>query len=271
MIKKTIIIILIFTSPIYPARSEIEISSCSISEVSPSEFIVNYQIKNTFNADSYSSLKVIFPFEKYIVQGSISNGIIQEKDFLFSQINLDLDKNGSLHDSYKTYMSNKTLLIDNKKINSITKVTSNYNVIIPFDNTKNYNTNRISDNGIPFTLRNISILPPEITIGFNDTGIIEFRTYDNSVLMIEVITPDKQNFLIDGETPFVGITNERDVTGGENSYRYAAVKKVPININSAKNEFKIGKISKPFSLRVTYFFSISENLILMNQKILRVN
>jgi len=271
LIKKTIIIILIFTSPIYPARSEIEISSCSISEVSPSEFILNYQIKNSFDADSYSSFKVILPFEKYIVQGSISDGMIQEKDFLFSQINLDLNKNGSLNDLYKAHISNKALLIDNKKINSITKTTSNYDVIIPFDNSKNFNTNKISNNGIPFTLRKISILPPEITIGFNDSGIIEFKTYDNSVIMIEVITPDKQNFLIDGETPFVGITNERDVTDGENFYRYAAVKKVPINTNSAKNGFKIGKISKPFSLRVTYFFSITENLILTNQKVLRVN
>jgi len=92
--------------------------------------------------------------------------------------------------------------------------------------------------------------------------------------MVEVITPDKpdeKNLLIDGEAPFHGTTNERSITGGENSYRYAAVKKVTINVNSAKGNLKIGRITKPFSVRVTYYFSISENLILLNQKILRVN
>jgi len=274
LIKKIIIIILIFTLKIYAVQNEIDISKCSVSGTSSSDFVLSYQIKNSFDDGSYSSLKIVLPFEKYIVQGNIENGKINERDLLYSQINMDLNKNGSVNDSYPIRIVNKTLIINNQKINPITKTTSKYNVLIPFDSTKNFNVNRISSSGIPFTLRNVSVSPAEITIGFNENDEIEFRKCENSLLLIEVITPEKmddKNLQIDGQNPFTGITNEVTVTGGENSYRYAAVKKIILNKNSASGEIKIGKISRPFSVRVSYFFSLSESLILMNQKILRVN
>ncbi len=274
LIKKIVIIILIFTLKIYAVENEIEISKCSVSETTSSNFVLNYQIRNSIDDGSYSSLKIILPFEKYIIQGNIADGKINEKDLLFSQINIDLNKNGSVNDSYPVKIVNKTLIINNKKINPITKATSKYNVLIPFDSSKNFNVNKISSSGIPLTLRDISVSPPEITIGFNENNEIDFRECENSLLLIEVITPEKmdeKNLQIDGQTPFTGITNEVTVTGGENSYRYAAVKKIIINENSTSGEVKIGKISRPFSVRVSYYFSLSESLILMNQKILRVN
>jgi len=274
LIKKIIIIILIFTLKINAVQNEIDISKCSISGTSSSGYVLNYQIKNSFDDGSYSSLKILLPFEKYLVQGNIADGKINEKDLLFSQINIDLNKNGSVDDSYPVKIVNKTLIINNKKINPITKTTSTYNVLIPFDSTKNFNVNKISSSGIPFTLRNFSTNPAEITIGFNENDEIEFRECENSLLLIEVITPEKmddKNLQIDGQTPFTGITNEVTVTGGENSYRYAVIKKIIINENSASGEIKIGKLSRPFSVRVSYYFSLSESLILINQKILRVN
>ncbi|PKL17641.1 MAG: hypothetical protein CVV49_10100 [Spirochaetae bacterium HGW-Spirochaetae-5] len=274
MIKKIIILVLILSIKVYSAPGEIGISKCSVSETSTKEFLLSYDIKNSFDTESYSLNKITIPLEKYIIQGNIVNGLIQEKDFLFSHKNLDLNNNGNLNDSYKIKTVKKNLYIDNLFINPIIKTTASYNVLLPFDNSGKFNINKFDPNGIPFTLRDTSSLPEEITIGLNETDNIEFRTYDNNLLLIEIITPEK----IDDKTLFpgdvathTGFTNEKSITTGENFYRYTAAKKVLIDKNASKGELKIGRIQKPFSVRVTYYFSISENLIIMNQKILMVN
>jgi hypothetical protein len=274
LIKKIIIIILILSVKIYSAPNEIEISKCSVSETSSGEFLLNYDIKNSFDTDSYSLNKITIPLEKYIIQGNIVSGLIQEKDFLFSHRNLDFNKNGSLNDSYQIRTVKKNLYIGNLLINPIIKTTANYNALLPYDNSGKFNINKIDPKGMPFTLRDTSSLPEEITIGLNDNDNIEFRTYDNNLLLIEIITPEKtdEKTLFAGDvTTHSGFTNEKVFFGGENNYRFTAAEKISISKNTAKGEMKIGKLQKPFSVRVTYYFSISENLIIMNQKILMVN
>lgn len=274
MIKKIIIIILILTVKIYSAQNEIEISKYSISETSSTGYLLSYDIKNTFDTESYSLNKVTIPFEKFIIQGSIANRLMKEKDFLFSQKDVDLNQNGNLKDSYQIKTHNKILYINDQIINPMIKITANYTVLLPFNNSGKYNINRINPNSLPFTLRDTSALPEEITIGLNPNDEIEFQKYDNNLLLVEVITPEKieDKTLFSGDvTIHTGFTNEKSVTAGENFYRYTAAKKIEINKNAAQGEFQIGKLKKPFSLRATYYFSISENLIIMTQKILMVN
>jgi len=275
LIKKIfLLIILIYPFNLTSAQSEIGISRCGISEISSSDFLLSYSIKNTFDPELFSKLQVTIPFEKYIVQGSIENGLLHEKDFLYSQLNIDLNGDTDLNDTFTAKFIKSKLTIDNIKISPLTKSTSDYNVFIPFNETENFNVNRITPKGKPFTLRKFSTTPPEITIGLNTENDIEFKTFGNSQLLIEVIPSGKSagdNLLIDDQKPFIGNTNEKDLTGGENSYRFITVKNITINNNTASGELKIEKIVKPFSLRITYYFGISKNLILMNQKIIKVN
>lgn len=275
LIKKIIIlIILAYSITLSPAQNEIELSRCSISEVSPSLFLLSYSVKNTFDSDSYSKLEVLLPFEKYIFQGSADNGIIHEKDFLFSQVDIDLNTDSDFNDSFKIKISKNRLIIDNKKISSIIKTTSDYNVLTPLNETGNYNITRLTEKGKSFILRYISSLKPEIIVGISPDTDIEFRKFSNNLLFIEVINSDKsisEKILVDNRKPFTGITNEVDLTGGENSYRSAAVKNITVNNSAAAGEIQIKEIRKPFTVRITYYFAVSENLILMSQKIVKVN
>lgn len=276
MIKKTLILILIFASPAYliSAPGEIKITRCIIDRNLSSGFSLKYQIKNTFDATSFSSLQVTIPFEKYIIQGAALDGYLQEKDFLFSQMNIDLNGDSDFNDSFPVTNISDTLYIKDKKIFPINKTTSNYNVMIPFDKAGNFNLNRIEKNGKQFTLRDFSSKSRELTVGLNTEGDIEFKKFPNSILLIEVVTSFKKNdetLQIDGQTPFEGFTNEKELTGGENFYRYSSVKTVSVSDNYASGEIKITGITKPQSLRITYFFCISDNIILMNQKTVRIN
>lgn len=276
MIKKTLILILIFASPAYliSAPGEIKITRCIIDRNLSSGISLKYQIKNTFDATSFSSLQVTIPFEKYIIQGAAPDGYLKEKDFLFSQMNIDLNGDSDFNDSFQFKNIADTLYIKDKKMFPIYKTTSNYNVVIPFDKDGNFNLNGIEKTGKQFTLRGFSSKTRELTVGLNTEGDVEFKKFPNSILLIEVVTPFKENeknFQIDGQPPFEGFTNEKELTGGETFYRYSSVKAVSINNNYASGEIKITGITKPQSLRITYFFCISDNIILMNQKTVRIN
>ena len=275
MIKKIIILIIsAYSITVFSAQNEIELSRCSVSGISPSDFLVSYSVKNTFDDNSYSKLEVVLPFEKYIFQGSAEDGIIHEKDFLFSQTNIDLNNDSDFNDSFKIKISKNRLTIDNKKISPIFKTTSDFNVLTPLNETGNYNITRLTEKGKPFILRYISSLKPEIIVGLSTETDIEFRKFPNNLLFIEVISSDKnisEKILIDNLKPFTGTTNETDLTGGENSYRYAAVKNITFNNSAAAGEIQIKNIRKPFTVRITYYFAVSENLILMNQKTVKVN
>ena len=76
--------------------------------------------------------------------------------------------------------------------------------------------------------------------------------------------------LIDDTAPFEGTTNESKITGGEKSRRLVAAKNISINNGSGKDQARIKNITRPFNIRLTYYFAISENLISMNQKIIEV-
>jgi len=273
---KKIIILIIMSLTINAAAgyNEIEFLKCGVSEISSSNYTINFLINNTFDSEAYSKLQVVIPFEKYILQGKIESGKLKEKDFLFSQIDIDLNGNKDFNDKFKVQYTNNKLAINGKPVSPLFKKTVKYNAFLPFGKTGNFNINNITSGGAAFTLRNVSPEPLELTLGLSSPNNIEFRKFPNNAMLVEVITADKSSedkLLIDGNKPFMGITNEKEITDGENLYRFVAVKNLAFINNSAAGDIKIAEIKKPFSLRLTYYFTISDSLILMNQKIIRVN
>jgi hypothetical protein len=276
-LKKVLILIIIisfYAAKISAEKNEIIISGYSISKISPSVFLLNYSIKNSYNPDAFSDIPVIIPFEEYIIQGTIEKGILPEKDFLFSQTDIDLNGDGDFDDLYSVKAERNTITINNKSMSLLTKTTSTSQVLLPFINTGHFNFNKFSDKARPFTLKSYSVSPLKITIGFTPDNDIEFKKFKNSLLCIEVITQEKNfldNILINGEKPFMGITNEKEVAAGEKSERFVVSKNVTISNGTAKGEIKIDNIMSPFSVRLTYYFGISENSVLMSQKVIRVD
>lgn len=275
MIKRIItLIILAWSLDLYAGQSELEISECAATEISPSVFSIKYFIKNTFNSESASKYLLTLPLEKYILQGPVENNLLMEKDFLFSQIDIDLNGNLNMLDSFRVKIANNKLSIERQSISPLIKTTANFTAMIPFNQKGDNNINRVTETGKPFTLRKITPDPIEITLGLSPGEDIEFRKFPNSLLIIEVVTADKiteGKLSIDGQNPFIGYTNEKDLTSGEKSYRYVSFKNVPIKNITAGGEIILKGISRPFALRLTYYFTISDNLILLNQKIIRVN
>ncbi len=275
--KIRIISIIILTISLYaialtPDGNEISISKYNVSEVSPFNFLLDYQVKNTYDYDMFSKINITLPFEKYLLNGTIEHGTLKEKDFLFSQLDIDLNGNSDIFDSFKVILTGNKISIDGKQISPLIKTTANSQVLIPFNNSGDFNINRVSKKGLPFTLRKISSDPLKITIGLNTNGDLDFKKFSNSLLLIEIITSDsnaEKNLLLDGQKPFSGFINDQNITQGEMAYRFFIVKNVNIKEKTSSGTIKIEKIQKPFTLRVSYFFAISENLIILNSKISR--
>lgn len=275
MIKKIIILLLtVISVKIFSAQNIIEIANCNVNQISETDFILNYSVNNTFGAESYSKLSIMIPFEKYLIQNIVDNGIIKEKDFLFAQTNVDLNGDNDIEDTFVLKQKNRKLAIENVTLSELTKKTSNYNVYLPYKENGSLNLNRISKNGIPFTLKRNNPVIPLITIGLTPDAEIEFRKLQNNAIVIEIVPSGqvkKDEIMIDGSKPFTGKTNEKEITGGETLTRYVTAKNISSEKTVFTDEVKIKNITKPFSIRITYYFNIGDNLILTDQKIITVN
>lgn len=273
--KNSIIVVLIITSCavlIYAIKNETGITGSVNAGNFSTEFILSYTVSNTYDTESYSDIHVIIPFEKHIIHGNIQTGVISEKDILFSQIDVDLNGDNDFNDTYQIRMIKNEVSINEKKISPLIRKTVNYTVMFPF-NHGIYNINKISGKGTSFTLRDYSSNPPALTIGLTPGKEIEFMKFKNSIVLIEVILPEKQaagTVAIEGTETFQGTTNEDVITGGEKHLRFFAAKNVPVKGGTGKGNVKIKNILKPFIVRLTYYFSISETSVLMNQKVIEV-
>lgn len=268
----TLIIITLCMVLLSSVKNETGITGSVVPGNTPAEFIVNYNVTNTYADGTFSSTPLIIPLEKHIIQGNIQTGVITEKDMLFSQTDIDLNGDKDLNDSYAVKIVKNEIYINGIKLSPLIRKSQNYTVMSPY-NGAIYNLNKISDKGESFTLRDVISAPFGLTIGLAQGKEIEFINHQNSLLLIEIILPGKHTVrpvLIDGSEASEGTTNEKEITGGEKHLRFFAVKNIPVIKGSGKGGVKIKNAEKPFNIRLTYFFSISRNCILMNQKVIEV-
>ena len=267
------ILLLFFCAILISAIKKITgITRTHVSEISPVEFILEYTVSNTYEVDLYSDIQITIPFEKQIIQGKIRNNVLSEKDILFSQTDIDLNGDNDYDDSFPVQVYKNSVSINNLILSPVIRKSANYMILYPFIK-ENYNINKITDKGTAFTLRDYTPDSGTITIGLWNNKNIEFLKFKNNLILIEVvsshISPERK-ILIDDATPFEGTTNEIAVSGGEKCRRFIIAKNISIKNGTGKDQARIKNITRPFNIRLTYYFGISENLISMTYKIIEV-
>ena len=270
-LKKHSVIIILCTILLSAFKNETGITGSVVPGISPGEFILYYNVTNNHADDTSSGTPLVIPLEKHIIQGNIQAGVITEKDTLFSQTDIDLNGDNDCNDSYPAKIIKNEVFINGTKLSPLIRKSQNYTVMFPYDHG-NYNLNKISDKGMPFTLRDFTATPPVLTIGITPEKKIEFINHQNSMLLIEIIIQNRPSVpvLIEGSETSEGTTNEKEITGGEKHIRFFAVKNVPVSKGSGKGNVIIKNAEKPFNVRLTYFFSIPGTFVLMNQKVIEV-
>ncbi len=215
---------------------------------------------------------VYVPREEKIIEGIADKSRIYEKDFLFSETKLDLNRNNTFDEIYPVTGTNRDTFINGIKIYPLIAEAGRKEVYTPLKPDGSKNTNKISGSGRPFTLHYFNRETEEMKIGFGpENSEFTFFNLPNSQVMIEII-PDTENdnptISIEGIETYTGITNEKISFFPGNYYRprITGFLHLPLKQGSTAGKFTIKANNLKSLVRITLFFSISGRICIFDTK-----
>lgn len=266
--------VLLYT-PLFSQTSTPEISLKIIRLEKTSGDKYNLQFSAEYNGSDPALFKdnlINIPRETQIIEGIALQSRIDEKDFLYSETMLDLNKNNSYDDVYTVKTKKRDIFIDNVNIHPLFVKAGKRIIFTPLKEGNTLNINKITQSGRPFTLHSYNRETGEIKMGFGpDNQDIEFLKLPNAQVMIEVI-PDRENdspgITIDGTDKFTGTTNEKIsyFPGDFHRPRISAFKHLLLKNGTVKGDFTFTNPGIKSLVRITLFFSISGRICIFDTK-----
>ncbi len=275
ILSKSVIILLFFASSLYAGSDTPEISlSAGIKPLSETSFSIEYNVSvSGIDASSFRDEKILYPYEPTIIEGMVLEGKIIEKDFLYSERDIDLNADGDTDDFFSFIFKNGSPVVAGKIVKQLFSKSNGTYFLVPLDSSNHENIVRLHQHGEPFVILNYDYLVGRIKAGLGDSSQKPlFKEFPNSLLFIEIIQNndgEPSQVKVNGNSTDIGTTNERDFSfGGENLRRYYTGINIPIDNNISAGSVKIDNVSGNFKVRVRYLFSISKRTILMKEKIM---
>lgn len=278
IIPKILLLILCFSLSTITGSAETndpEISlSAVLNAVSETSYSIDYQVTvSGIDTSAFMDQKITYPYESSIIECTIFEKKINEKDFLYSERNIDLNGDGDTDDSFPVLYKSGTIVIAGITVNPLFKKNNDRYILIPFNSSNRENSIKIKPEGHPFELHTYEPLIGKIRAGLPDTpqGTI-FRQFPNSLFIIEIIQNNGEelnDLTVNSKKTDKGFTNEKIFSfGGENLRRNFTGINLNLDKNSSAGSIKIDNIKGSFKIRLRYLFSISNRAILLNEKIL---
>lgn len=194
------------TSPVQ--NISVNLSSMSYKMISPGRYTINFSIHyENLNREILSGLKVPISIEKFLIYGHFPDFKLRENNFLFSEMNFDLNGNGNYSDIYSIKVISKNLSLDNTQIKyfSSSKKFNQFTVFNYYDDKDKLNINKISENGPEFFIHTISYSARSLTAGFGTADEpVKIEEFPNPNVQVLVLSPVKSTsskivHSIDGE------------------------------------------------------------------------
>lgn len=267
--------IIILTAASASGRENPEINlSADLKKISDNSYSIQYKVQiSGIDASAFMDQKINYPYNASIIEGMIMDRRINEKDFLYSERNIDLNGDGDTDDSYPVeYRSDSIIINGIKSIPLFRKKNGDY-ILIPFDGSNRENSIKVIPGG-----HNISIHTYEPLIGKIKTMIAEssgetiFREFPNSLIIVELIHnngEEPDNLTINNSKPDRSFTNEKVFSpGGDNLKRYITGINLNLQNNSSSGSININNIHGNFKIRLFYLFSISSRAVIQKEKFL---
>ncbi len=242
------------------------------------EFIFNINhagAKKEFFDDS----KVAISTEKYRISGIADNGILKEKDLLFSRTSFDFDGDDKYESEIKIENLEGSVYINKMKIGQILSK-KNYGDYIISDylidgKNKSY---RLNDSALSFILYNYDTKTNFITIGIGDKqNPVSIEYFQNPCVEV-IIVQETDSFaktpscLINGNTARTRLSNELIFTGQEwiISEAWAAVPFLPGKFGKEQIKIFITNVKKPFAVILSIKFSLKEGTTLSTKRLINI-
>lgn len=283
LLKNKIAVLLIFCAlvPLFSQGSspDISLKITKLSKISDSDYTIEYSV--TYKGpdpEIFSSYSVYIPEETHIIEGIAENSAINERDFLFSRLNVDLNRNGSLEDIYTISANNGDIILNEVKLIPLYSKAGNRIIFTPLTSSAESALNRAGRSGRPFTLHSYDRTSGEIIIGLApDNGDVPFKKLPNAQAVIEIIhdteNPDSINTSIDDARIFRGTTNEKipDFTDDFHRPRITGTVHIPLKKGVSTGSFTVRNPEKPAFIRVTIYFAISARMSIFDRRTIMIN
>ncbi len=239
-----------------------KVASLYTEKTGPGTFRVETSLEQRgFMKELFEGTGVVIPIEEKIITGTFTGDRIKERNFLFAGINLDLNHDGDLDDTFTVSEKKGSLYIDALKIEQLLypKLYKRLQGLSYYNSRKEPKIYKIGKEGTPFVVYSMDPKRKSITMG---TGKKEqpvtFREFPNPCLQIIVFKTalnlsHKPSYRITGHTNYFLLSNEKifENQGDEWVSAVWAVKKIDINrTEQEKYIFTISGIDPPFAVVV---------------------
>jgi hypothetical protein len=246
--------------------------------------LINEKNKNSVNATitvTYSGITKKFisdsslqlPMEALFITGEMPDYKINEKDFLYSGINIDLDNDRDFNDVFTLNKFRGVYYLEEQPIKEVISryrfnklaIYSYYNKIIPAGEGGTGSTY------IPFIVYKIDYNGKKLTMGLGTAEHpLSFINAQNPCVIVAAIKPvddisKKPAFSFEGEKNFLTYSNEKIFDEYPDSWLAVVWTTLPLDINkSGKTDLSctIKNIAKPYALRTWVCLSLDPGTVL---------
>ena len=253
---------------------DISLKITRLNKISDSDYTLEYTV--TYKGpppEIFSDYSVYIPEESQIIEGTIENSVIRERDFLFSRLNVDLNRNRSLEDIYTISSRGGDVLLNGEKLNPLYSKAGNREIFTPLTTRAELSLNRTGESGRPFTLHSYDRSSGGVKIGLApEDGDISFAKLPNAQVLIEIISdtenPGSINTSIDNARIYRGTTNENipDIPGDYHRQRTTGSRHISIKEGINEGSFKFRNPGDAALIRITIFFSVSGRICIFDRK-----
>jgi len=248
--------------------------SADLKTVSESSYSIEYKVNiSGIETSAFMDQKINYPYNASIIEGMILDRKIKEKDFLFSQRDIDLNGDGDTDDSYPVAYKSDSISINGINAIPLFRKSNGSYILIPFNNHSCENSIRIKPEGHLLAIHTYEPLIGRIKAMLAESPDEKiFREFPNSLIIVEIIQNNIEELAgltINKQKPEKNFTNEKVFSpGGENLIRHLTGINVNLQNNSSSGSIRIDNITGNFKVRVIYLFSISSRAVILNEKIL---
>ncbi len=276
-----IILIAITTSSYSQTKFLIKFSSIEINKINGNKYSVKFSIKHSgLIKQFFEDINVILTTEGLIIKGDIADNSLRENDFLYSQMNYDLNNDNDFNDIFQLTKRGRKYYYNGKPLRVI-KSRSKFNnlYILNFLENDNLRINRFSKNGIPFIIYDIDYDSKIITTGlYTKKQPIKIDEFPNPNVQIMVIKPvEKINsdikFAIAGLKNYKIFSNEKIFKDQDDSWLGISWAAKSINIekkNITEFKFTVNNISPPFAIKIYANLSMEKGICLRSRPALKI-
>jgi hypothetical protein len=280
--KRTILFLplLIFIQPLFSyEKINMKVSSLYVEKTGPRTYRIETSIQQRgLTRELFEDTRIIIPVEDKIITGNFSDNRINERNFLYAGINLDMNNDGDIDDSFSIYEKSGRLYIDKQEREQLLlpKLYRGLQGVSYYDRRKQPKVYKIGENGNTFTIYKVNIKDKSIITGIGSkTRPVKFLEFPNPCIQIFVFKTVnnlsvKPSYSIAGLKNHISYTNESifNDQGGEWLSAVWAVKEFDIEKAPPKKQiFTITGINPPFAVVINGNLSLEKGLRIRTQPV----